>query len=123
MELSAVLKFFGGVRATVFAFLAALLFVACAVQTYRLWLANSKAEVLEMRTTVQKSALDELRREATAQKARANAAVEAFTKEKQRRDTAVVKTLTKLERVYVSEPQIADWASTPVPASVADQLR
>lgn len=123
MTLSAVLKLLGGVRASVFAAIAALLFVFGAVQSYRLWLANTKVELLEIKAKFAESALAELKAESAAQKARAEDALAKYEQEKKKNGTAVIRTLTKVEKIYATDKQSGDWSSTRVPDAIVGELR
>ena len=123
MTLSAVLELLGGVRAAVFAAIAALLFVFGAVQSYRLWLANTKVELLEIKAKFADDALADLKAESDAQKARAEDALAKYEQEKKKNGTAVIRTLTKVEKIYATDKQSGDWSSTRVPDAIAGELR
>lgn len=123
MALSAVVKLLGGVRASVFAALAIASLILFAVQSYRLWLSHSKVELLEVKIQLKESAIEAIKAESAAQKKRAKTAVDQYEQLRNEKADAVVRVKTRVEKVYVTDKSASDWASTPVPSAVADQLR
>ena len=109
MTLSLVLEVLGGVRAAIFALLAFLFLVGFGVQTFRLSGAKKDLLVAEATTANMTAALKQLEAEGKAQKARADKAVVEYAEVKIKLDRAKAKVITKLEKVYVSDKQKANY--------------
>lgn len=137
MELEAIIKLLGGVRATVFAGIALILLGAFGVQSWRLNTRTGERDKLHADSVLWQQAnrdnmkaIGELR---TANDAWANAAeqvkgrsvqaIAAVDAERNRLQGELADLRRERGTIYATDPDAAAWGRARVPARIADQLR